>query len=302
MRKRWISAILVLLLLLSVQANAFAFSDIKGDAAEADIIALRDAGIVSGMSAEQFAPKGKVTYAQAVHLIVKGFGLNIDHIRFIKQPLASDFYSNVPNDSWYAESFIIANLNGLSIPQDVNPNSVITREQFAQLLFEGISVKGDFPLIQIWINIQDEADVSKEYMTSIQSLLIMKVAMLEDGNFLPKQEVTRGEAAQLLHRAMQFVKKHQPIAPAPPADHEVSMNVTKVTDAVNQVTVSWGSKPNPGYTIGIDRIEFRPNGEAWIYYMTGTPDPNKMYPQVIVEPKVDTYVSSAYKPVLKPAK
>jgi hypothetical protein len=303
MAKRWASILVALILIVALQSNVFAFSDIKGDAAEADILSLRDAGVVSGISAELFAPKGKVTYAQGVHLIVKGFKLNIDNIRFIKEPKASDYFTNVPDDSWYAPSFIIAQLNGLSVPKDVNPQSIMTREQFSQLLWEGMTRNGDFPMIKIFIQIADEGDISKDAMNSIQNLLIAKIAKLEDGKFNPKREITRGESVQMLHKAIQFVKEHKPITPVdPPVDKEVTMEVTKVTEAVNKVTVSWGTKPNPGYTIGVDRIEFQANGEAWIYYTTNLPDPDKMYPQVIVEPKVDTYVSSEYKPVLKPTK
>ncbi|MDF2650741.1 MAG: S-layer protein [Paenibacillus sp.] len=301
MAKRWASILVALLLIVALQSNVFAFSDIKGDAAEADIVSLRDAGIVSGISAELFAPKGKVTYAQGVHMIVKGFNLNIDHIRFIKEPKASDYYKNVQDDSWYAPSFIIAQFNGLSVPQDVDPQSVMTREQYSKLLWEGISQKGDFPMIEIWIQIADENEISQDAMSSIQNLLIAKIANLDNGKFFPKKEITRGESAQMLHKAIQFVKDHKPVPPVdPPINKDVTMEINKVTEAVNKVTVSWGTKPNPGYGINVDRIEFHPNGEAWIYYSTHFPDPDKMYPQVIVEPKFDTYMGSEYKPILKP--
>lgn len=300
MIKRWASLLAALVLLMSLQANVFAFSDIKGDEAEADIVALRDAGIVSGITAETFAPKGKVTFAQGVQLIVKGFNLNIDNMRFIKEPKASDFFTHVPDDSWYAQAFIMAQYNGLTLAKDVDPLQTMTREQFAKLLYEGMTRQGDFPLIKIWLNVQDEKDVSEGYMGTIQNLLIMKVAKLENGNFYPKREITRGESVQMLHRAIKFVKDHKPVNPLPPVDSTVTMQVSKVTEEVNKVTVSWGSKPNPGYSISIDRIEFQANGEAWVFYTTHLPDPNKMYPQVIVEPKADTFVSAAYKPVLKP--
>lgn len=301
MIKRWAAVLLALVLLLSIQSNVWAFSDIQGDDAEADIVALRDAGIVSGINPETFAPKGKVTFAQGVQLIVKGFDLNIDHIRFIKEPKASDYFSRIPNDSWYAQAFIIAQLNGLTLAKDVDPTQVMTREQFAKLLYEGMTRKGDFPLISIWMIVQDEKDVSEGYMTAIQNLLIMKVAKLDNNNFYPKREITRGESVQMLHRAIQFVKEHKPMNPIPPEDSSVTMQTTKVTEDVNQVTVSWGSKPNPGYGISITRIEFQDNGEAWVFYTTHLPDPNKMYPQVIVEPKADTFLASTYNSVLKAA-
>lgn len=301
MFKRWTALLAALALLVSLQSTVFAFSDIQGDEAEADIIALRDAGIVSGISTETFAPKGKVTFAQAVELVVKGFKLNIDNIRFIKEPKASDYFTKVPDDSWYAQSFIIAQLNGLSLAKDVDPMQTMTREQFAKLLYEAMTRNGDFPLIELYVMVEDEKDVSEGYMTTIQRLLIMKVAKLEKGYFYPKREVTRGEAVQMLHRAIQFVKEHKPVDPVPPVDPTVTMQTEKVNEDVGKVTVSWGSKPNPGYRISIDRIEFQTNGEAWVFYSTHLPEPDKMYPQVITEPKASTYVASSYKPVIMPA-
>lgn len=52
-----------------------------------------------------------ITAATAVSMIVKGLGLNIDHIRFIKEPKASDFYTKVKDNASYANDFIIASLS-----------------------------------------------------------------------------------------------------------------------------------------------------------------------------------------------
>ena len=290
---------------LSLGGSVFAFSDIQGIDEEADIMELKAAGVVDGISADKFAPRAHVTYAQGVHMIVKGMKLNIDNIKFIKEPKASDYFTNVPDDAWYARSFIIAHLNGLPIPKDVNPNKTMTREEFAHLLFGAIEAKGDYAFIEIWISFEDEKDVNPEMMESVQRLLATKIASLKDGHFYPKRDITRGEAAHLLNKAIKFVKKTKPIEPEPPVDKPVDKDVTmaieKVNDEVNKVVVSWGTKPNLGYSIGIRSITFESNGEAVIEYELRYPKPGEMYGQVIHEPKAETYVSSKYKPVLKPA-
>lgn len=294
-----LSAVLVFTMMVS--GSVFAFSDVKGDPNEEDIMALHQSGVISGISNEHFAPKGKVTMAQAVALLVKGFHLNIDHIRFIKEPKASDYFTNIPDDAWYAQSFMIAQLNGLPLPKDADPHQNMTKEQFAHLLYSAISTTGDYAFIKMWVVLEDEKDVNPEYMNSIQLLLLGKIAELSDGRFYPKNELTRGEAAKLLNRAIRFVKEHKPVKPLPEKPNpsgEATMSVAKLTDDVNRVTLSWGEKPNPGYGISVSRIEFTDSGEARIYYKLHTPDPDKMYPQVITEAKTETFIASTYKPVL----
>jgi uncharacterized membrane protein YbhN (UPF0104 family) len=70
-----------------------------------------------------------INYAQGVQLIVNAFGYNLDLMRFMKLPAASNFFSNIPNDSWFADAFVRAHFNGVDISKDVNPIAVMTREQ-----------------------------------------------------------------------------------------------------------------------------------------------------------------------------
>jgi hypothetical protein len=278
-------------------SSAFAFSDLEEGQSEA-VLALKNRGIVSGIDSEHYVPKGKISYAQSVQMIVKGLNLKMDTIRFIKQPLASDTYSNVPNDAWYADAFIIAHYNGLEIPKDVNPNATISREQFGDLLVRAIETKGNFPLVKMFIVIKDEDQININYQGTLQRLLLYKITQLDqDGKFNPKAELTRGEAANWVYQAIQFVESHaQNQAPV----EEVSVKVEKVNDEVNKVTLS-KELPNPGYGIAIQAIEFQADGQAVIRYTIQKPKPGMMYPQVITEAKAETYVSSKYTAIAKPA-
>lgn len=278
-------------------SSVFAFSDLEEGQSEA-IVALKNRGIVSGIDSEHYVPKGKISYAQSVQMIVKGLNLNMDKIRFIKQPLASDTYANVPNDAWYADAFIIAHYNGLEIPKDVNPNATISREQFGDLLVRAMETKGNFPLVKMFIVIKDEDQININYQGTLQRLLLYKITQLDqDGKFNPKTELTRGEAANWVYQAIQFVESHaQNQAPA----SEVSVKVEKVNDEVNKVTLS-KEMPNPGYGITIQGIEFQNDGQAVIRYTIQKPKPGMMYPQVITVAKAETFVSSKYTAIAKPS-
>ncbi|MBD0380887.1 S-layer homology domain-containing protein [Paenibacillus sedimenti] len=272
--------------------TAFAFSDVEGEQAEA-IAALQSRGVVSGIDNEHFVPKGKITFAQSVQIIVKGLNLNMDLLRFIKQPVASDIYTNIPNDAWYAEAFIIAHYNGLEIPKDVNPNATITREQFGNLLIRALEKHGDLPLIKMYIEIKDADQITPEYQGALQRMLLYKIAELDkDGKLNPKAELTRGEAATWVYNAGKVLDAHTQ-KPAPTENVEVT--VEKVSDDINKVTLSRESKPTAGYGIEITGIRFEQDGKAVITYTLTDPKPDSMNATVITEPKAVTYISSKYK-------
>ncbi len=93
MRKRSILIMaLVAMMLFTLGQTVWAFKDVKNDANEQKISELKKLGILSGDKNDKFNPKGKLTYAEGISLIVKGLDLNIDHIRFIKEPKASDYF------------------------------------------------------------------------------------------------------------------------------------------------------------------------------------------------------------------
>lgn len=288
------------LLIATLSSGAMAFSDIDGIPEGAAIRELKARGIVNGMNEATFAPKGQMTSQQAIALLVKGFDLNIDHIRFIKQPEAGDYFTNVSNDAWYAEAFIIAHLNGLPIPKDIDPNAPMTREQFVNYLMSALNTKGEYAFIQLFMEFADTDEVTDGHMTAIQHALVSKIATLNDKNeFRPGDVVTRAEAAIMMRNAIKFVEEQNAPKPDPTTDpdepvssDEVSFTTKAVTDDVQLVTLSWGEQPNPGYRITVSAIEFTSENSAVIRYQLHTPVPGQMYAQVITKPTAAAYLPS----------
>lgn len=288
--------LLLIALVFASAGSALAFDDLAGNPAKEAIEQLKQEGVVSGIDARSFKPNDVMTNAQAVHLIVKGMNLNLHAIKFIKQPLASDYFTNVPNDAWYAESFIVAQLNSLPLPKDIDPNKPISREFFASLLYHALLKTGDYAFIELFVSVKDGDDVSEGHMESIQKLLIAKIAKLdENGKFYPRKAITRGDAAAMLHAAMLFVNEH---AVKQPNDETVTVTGEKVNEEVTRYTLSWGIKPNPGYRLTIDGIQFI-GDEAVISYSLHLPEEGHSYIQVLTEAKASTYVSSAYNVTIK---
>lgn len=303
----------------------FAFSDIAGDPAQTKIDALRKEGVLSGMDDGRFSPKEVLTYDQGIRLLVKGFGLHMDNIRFFKEPKASDYYRHVPDDAWYAGDFIIAQLNGLEIPADADPSSPLTREQFALLLDRAVQKQGEYAVIELYNLLADKDAVDPAADNSIQRLLNMRIVKLDDKQqFRPQAGITRSEAADWLYEARAFVASHtetpaasaapiapprpmvssapaSPIAsPAPAATSapalvwsEASVSLEKAADGVNKATVTI-QVPHPGYGAEIAGIDFAQSKEAVIRYRLISPDPDKMYPMVISKVELHTYVAAEY--------
>ncbi|MBP1156881.1 MULTISPECIES: S-layer homology domain-containing protein [unclassified Paenibacillus] len=278
--------------------SSFAFVDLDQDH-KTPIMTLKERGIVSGMDGKHFVPMGKVSYAQAVHMLVNGLDININAMLFVKAPQATDYYTNIPNDAWYAQSFVNAHLNGLPIPKDVDPNGTITREQFADLMIHAMDTKGTYPVIKMLIIFEDEKEIDAKLSYSIQRIVLHQIAKVgEDRKFYPKREMTRGEAAVWVHNAIRLVESH---AEHPAQQEQVKVSVEQANDDVNKVVLSRGQKPTAGYGITIDAIRFEHDGRAIITYSLTDPKPDSMNATVITEPKAETYVSSKYKPVAEPS-
>ena len=108
---------------------------------------------------------------EGIHMINAAFDLNLDLIRFIKEPFASDYFTNVDDKAWYAYGLIVATVNGVELPADLNPKANWTREEFLYRLVSTLEVKLELPMIKINpIEIKDASNITLEYNGLIQRL------------------------------------------------------------------------------------------------------------------------------------
>jgi len=300
--KKWLaSTVTAAILLGSVSSSALAFDDLNGVAGADKIERLQARGIVTGVDKDTFAPHEKMTAQQAIPLIVKSLDLSLAAFTFIKQPLASDYFTKIPDDAWYADAFVIAQVNGLPIDKDINPNEPVSREQFVQWLMSAIATKGDYAFIEIYMMLEDEKQVSEGYMDAVQKALIAGIAELDaDQKFRPKEPITRAEAAVMAHHAIDFVESAEPVPhiPTDPIEDpirsgEITAETEDVTGDVKKLTLSWGEKPHAGWAIRIEGIDFLDDDTAVVRYSLKYPDPAALYAQVITEPKAETYLDAS---------
>lgn len=293
-RKPLLLLLLVAMLGMLAGGSAYAFSDIGGEPGESAIMQLKEKGVVQGdKNNNLFHPRAEINVATAVALIVKGLDLNIDNIRFIKKPEASDYFTKAKDGVWYSDYFIIAQFNGLGLPQDVDPAAKVTREQFALWLFGALSHKGDYAWIEIYMLLNDEDQVSAGYMDSIQKLLIAKIAEVDaKQNFRPQANITKADAAVWVARTADFIARTPPIVIDEPIASDVSIKTEAVNDDIAKVTLT-ATLPHSGYGFEISGIAFE-GDRATINYAVTKPNPEMMYPQALVTVEAVAYVSSRY--------
>lgn len=202
-----IMAILLTALLFFVGApSTFAFSDIANSPGKSQILALKERGIASGVSAHKFAPEAELTYAQAVAFITRAFDLSLAHIILEEGTSVKDFFTNIEDGKWYSEPFMNVYLNNIAIDQNVKPNDKVTKEVFTDLLFQAMTSKNDMAFIELYRTFADEDEVTPKRMNSVQKMIVSDIIPLENGYFYPQKILTRQDAAIMIYDTLQFVE------------------------------------------------------------------------------------------------
>ncbi len=199
-------------MLLSMTVSSFAaasrFNDLKDVDVKEKILALKDKGVVFGTGRGNFSPNAPVTAAQGVQLMVNAFKLNLDFVKFAKEPKATDYFAKADNNAWYAQGFIIAAVNSMQLPGDLEPVQKWTREEFTHWLVQTMENHYHLPAVKLmYREITDQKDITLEYEGQIQRALLYNVVKLDSNEkFNPKLEITRAEAAEEIFNALEYIE------------------------------------------------------------------------------------------------
>lgn len=276
---------------LSVGPGAYAFGDVSDDPGKASIMALKELGVLSGLGNGRFAPEEPLTYAQSVRLMVKGFRMDAAWPESARDKLTNRFFQKIAPGAWYEKDFAVAYAAKLPLGPDIDPEGIITKEQFAELLYQTIMTERAYTFPPAFVLLADEGDVENAYMHSIQVLLGSGITALDlDRKFHPKQGITRSEAAVWLQNALVFTQKQKQIEAAA---EQINIKKEFAAEGVNRVTLTRVEKSSMGYGISVENIWFQGN-KAILQYQLHDPLPGRMYPALAVEVKTSVYVAEQY--------
>jgi len=185
-----------------VVENRIDFADIRTRSQEMQrsIRTLAAEGIISGMSPTEFSPDDPLTRAQVASLVTRLLGIN--------DPNADGGFADVNRSDWFFGAVGSARQHNLMSGTGANifePNLYIPREQMvaisARILRTEMRYRNPVnPMVYLreFSDADDFADwsITDLSLATRENLVIRRA----DGNFLPRADITRGEAAVILYR------------------------------------------------------------------------------------------------------
>jgi hypothetical protein len=253
-RKKLLSLSATAVLSLSLAGQSFAattaFTDLDQVAAKNKIISLQSQGFVSGVRSDLFQPNAALTAGQGIQMIVKALGLNIDTIRFVKAPQATDYFAKAKNDVWYSQSLIIAANNGLDLPANLDPDEKWTKESFTRELVYALEGHNIFHLMKLPpIEIKDQDAITIDKLGPVQLAIYKGITSLDpDGNFHPQADITRAQAAEMIYNALEYIHPAPSTGDTPRLGSSQPMLPADSTGDASRVGSSQPMKPADGDT------------------------------------------------------
>ena len=182
------------------------FMDIDSDDEKEAIIHLNKMGIIKGMTETQFQPNKSISRAELATLLARalGKGENQDH-----------GFSDVKKGDWYSGYIGSAKQLGLinGYPDNTfKPNSNITREEAAMIIYNGAKANGidvtmgEVELRNYLSQFPDYLDIAKWGKEALG--FSVKKAYISNSilNIEPKRDATRSEVAGMLYRLLKDIE------------------------------------------------------------------------------------------------
>lgn len=171
------------------------FNDLTSVAwAEEAVNYLYNKGIVNGKTSDAFAPMDMITRAEFVKMIVTALDELTDNY--------DAGFADVSASDWYAPYVLTAKAHGIVTGDEngcFNPNAPITREDIAVILHRTVEAG----TAESELAFGDAGDVSGYAENAVAYFAENGIINgLGDGNFGPKKNASRAEAAVMLHRLM----------------------------------------------------------------------------------------------------
>ncbi len=215
MRKTMLILLALTMLIWPAAATAQNSSPVFADGdhwASRDIQAVAGLGLMNGIGSNDagqglFLPQGTVSRAQLATILTNTFGLDYSSKRFIKEPLASDYYRDLDNQAWYAPAVVMCAINDIfPTGGDFRPDQPATRLEIAQAVSRSFNAKGiSVPMILMMPVFNDTDGLSQEEMNAVVFVNNTGVMRGSDDYFRPGDNLTRAEMAVVVMRCVELM-------------------------------------------------------------------------------------------------
>ena len=181
------------------QSGTLPFTDVKtGDWFYEAVQYVYDKGMMTGVSADRFAPASTTTRGMIVTILY----------RLENEPAVSGDlpFTDVERGAWYANAVAWAAANDIvngTSATTFAPNSPITREQMATMLYRFAQYKGmDVVTLQEHLTGYPDGDQVSDYAIPAMNWAVGQglIAGMENGTLVPQGSATRAQVATILMR------------------------------------------------------------------------------------------------------
>ncbi len=222
----------------------FNFADIKGHWAEQQIQTCVRLDLMSGVGSNQageklFAPESVVSRAQLAVVLQRTFQLDYGNMRFIKQPLASDYYGDVDDGDWYSHALVMCAINQVFDSQaNFDPAGSVSRIEIAQAIQRSFKAKNiNIPMILMMPIFNDTQNLNQEDSNAMVFVNNTGIMTGNEGYFRPSELLKRAELARILNRCTELMSIDE------------NYNAQEITLRPGQTfTLSLASNPTTGFT------------------------------------------------------
>lgn len=209
------------------------FVDTQGHWAQGEIETACNRGLMQGTGTDEsglklFSPQAKVDRCQLAAVIRQAFDLDYGNMRFVKEPVCSDYYYDVPDKQWYSQAVLLGAINHIFAPADeFQGEKPVTRIEAARTIYNAFQVKGiNVPMIMVMPAYDDTAQLSREDTNAM--IFVSNTGIMKGNDYLfrPHDTITRAELARVLNQCVKLIEIN-PVEPSPAAGVKLEIKEVK---------------------------------------------------------------------------
>ena len=209
----------VLAVYIPLKGNPNDYDDISNHWANSSINYVIENGYFKGMTSNKFEPETNMSRAMIVTVLWRLTGDDLTYTKTVdgvtrKIPKYVNMFWDMKDDDWYTNYISWANKNNIIdgySKREFRPNEAVSREQLAVILYNYLKNYKLIRSLDVYkvneaVAFTDEAlisDWAKDKVTIIQQIGLMEGRT--EGNFAPKETVTRAEVAVVIERLVKML-------------------------------------------------------------------------------------------------